>query len=107
MNRPTCYALRAKKFSTGLKTFECLGHLDAFSTTASLSRELLMSLNRLRAVAVVFALIWTANSVLAQEAVEKSPATDETASEATPKPSKTDETSKKPAKSLEETMRPE
>jgi len=66
-----------------------------------------MSLNCLRAVAVVFALTWTANSVLAQEAVEKSPATDETSSEATPKPSKTDETSKKPAKSLEETMRPE
>ena len=74
-----------------------------------------MPLIFLRVATILFALIWTASSVLAQEAIEKSPSTDETSSEATatPKPSraKDEETPKKapekPAKSLEETMRPE
>jgi hypothetical protein len=65
----------------------------------------------LRSFAIGFALIWIASSVLAQEAVEKSPASEETPAEATPTPAKSDEsakkTSDKPAKSLEETMRPE
>src|SRR5438874_4991758 len=74
-----------------------------------------MPLIFLRVATILFALIWSASSVLAQEAIEKSPSTDETSSEATPTPkpsrAKDEETPRKapekPAKSLEETMRPE
>ena len=67
-----------------------------------------MPLMFLRVAAILFALIWTASSVLAQEAVEKSPLTDETSPDATPKAESTAKKApEKPAKSLEETMRPE
>ena len=67
-----------------------------------------MPLICLRVVVILFALIWTASSVLAQEALEKAPSTDETSSETTPKPGSTPKKApEKPAKSLEETMRPE
>ena len=67
-----------------------------------------MPLMCLRAVAILFALVWAASSALAQEALEKSTSAEETYSEATPKPESTPKKApEKPAKSLEETMRPE
>ena len=90
-------------------------HLDATSTSDSLSTEILPAMRSFcfRFVVVIVVPLFAASSLRSQEAVEQTtkPAEESTPGatpETTPeKSAKKDASSEKPAKSLEETMRPE
>src|SRR5438105_13739615 len=111
-NYPSPISLRAFWLAANA---QASAHLDASSTSDSLSTEILPVMRSFcfRFVVVIVVPLFAASSLRSQEAVEQTtkPA-EESTPEATPettpdKSAKKDASSEKPAKSLEETMRPE